>query len=146
MVKFTRTSIGLEGSASFYLALTGVDDANVESSLGTARLVAGLADQLVEAGTVNSPITISENLSRIIPETTPTDIKFTHDVKFLEIFNNSATAVLYVEVTGFKASVERSMPVLPKVYYTVFRNLSKDMGVSMIAAGGSVDTRIVVHY
>lgn len=141
---FLRADLGLTEKDSFYVALTSVDAIGAESPMGTGRLVPYLADQMADAGSINSPITVSENLSTSIG-LVPERITFTHDVKFLEIFNNSDN-LLYVEVTGFDASVTKSIPVYPRVYYTIFRNLSKQTGVSLVAEGGVVDTRIVAHY
>lgn len=141
---FNRADLSLTEKDSFYVAITSVDAIGAESPIGTGRLVPYLADQMADAGSINSPITVSENLSQSIG-LAPQRITFTHDVKFLEIFNNSDN-LLYVEVTGFDASITKSIPVYPRVYYTIFRNLSKQTGVSLIAEGGIVDTRIVAHY
>lgn len=141
---FLRADLSLTEKDSFYVAISSMDALGAESSMGTGRLVPYLADQMADAGSINSPITVSENLSKSIG-LVPERITFTHDVKFLEIFNNSDN-LLYVEVTGFDASVTKSIPVYPRVYYTIFRNLSKQTGVSIVAEGGVVDTRIVAHY
>jgi len=146
---FNRAKIGLTEGDTFYLSITSVDGSSVESSLGTPRLIPYIADQMADAGALNSPITASENISTHVANSNATRIKFTHDVTFMEIFNNSnaaKTAVVYVDITGVDATVTKSMPVYPLVYYTIFRNLSKDNGVSIITDGDIADVRIVVHY
>lgn len=146
---FYRSSLGLKESDSFFLAISYVSKNNIESARGVARQIPYLADQRVDAGASNSPIVASENLSTHIAANAQR-VVFTHDVVLVEIFNNalvnSMDFVLYVDVTGQDASVARGMPVYPRSYYTVFRNLSKSSGVSLISGGSPVDTRIVVHY
>lgn len=146
---FSRSLIGLTEGDTFYLAITAVDSLDVESDKGVPRLIPYLADQPADGGAVNSPITVSENLSTHVASSVASRIKFTHDVVFMEVFNKSnadRSSVLFVDITGVDATAEKSMPVYPLVYYTVFRNLSKDNGVSLITDRDVADVRIVVHY
>lgn len=145
---FDRSFIGLSISDTFYLAITWVNGTGVESALGIPRIIPYEVDQQADGGALNSPIVTSENISTHVGSSAPQRILFTHDVIFMEIFNNSSNVAIYVDLTGVDATIEKSMPVYPKVYYTIFRNLSKDNGVSIIAAPGSeaADVRIVVHY
>jgi hypothetical protein len=140
-----RAEISLSEKDSFYLAITSVSTLGAESPLGTARLIPYLSDQNVDAGSVNSPVTVSENKSLTVGGSA-LRLTFTHDAKLIEIFNNTDGATLYVDVTGFDATTTKSMPVYSKVYYTIFRNLNKDTGVSLITDGSDIDARIVVHY
>lgn len=142
--EFTRESIGYTEAETFYLALQGVTPTGT-TALGDARIVPSCVDQMVDAGAMNSPITASENKTLLVG-TTAVKLDLTHDVKFLEVFNNTDEEVLYVEVSGIPATTARSMPVYSKVYYTIFRNISKDTGISLIASAGTIDARIVVHY
>ena len=141
-----RTDLGLTEKDSFYVAISSISTtAQVESPLGIPRIIPYLSELMEDGVTINSPISVSENKSLAIGATV-TRLTFTHDVKLVELFNNTDGSVLFVEITGQEASVSKSMPVYPKVYYTIFRNLNKDTGISLITDGGTVDARIVVHY
>jgi len=140
---FARSSIGYLESNTFYLMLQGVTTTSIVES-GDVRIVPSCVGQKVDAGAMNSPITASENKSLKVGSEA-VQLELTHDVKFLEVFNNTDEEVLYVEVSGIDATTTRSMPVYPKVYYTVFRNISKDTGISLISSAGTIDARIVVH-
>lgn len=142
---FNRSSIGLTEFDSFYIALSGVNNNNIETTLGTPRPIHYISDQPVSEGANHSPITRSENLS-VMVGVTPVVIDFSQDIILIEIFNNSSSNILYVEVTGFEADSNKSMPIYPLVYYTIFRNLTKGTGISLVAGSGSVDARIVGHY
>jgi hypothetical protein len=142
---FLRSAKGLAESDTFYIALRGVDPSGVESAMGPSRMVPSNADQKVDAGTSQSPIVSSENLSRFIGANVQR-LLFTQDVFFIEFFNNSEEEVLYVDITGVDATPQKSMPVHPKTYYTIYRHIPKDMGVSLVTGGGIVDARIVVHF
>lgn len=143
---FKRKELGLTESDTFYLAITSTDFNSVESDLGVPRIIAYLSDQMADAGAMNSPINTSENISQHVAQN-PQRVTFTHDAIFMEIFNNTPGIVLYVDVTGVDATKEKSMPVYPYTYYTVFRNLSKGNGVSLVSHGpNAVDVRIVIHY
>jgi hypothetical protein len=144
-VSFLRSSISKAESDTFFLAIDGVDPYGNVIPMGSTRMVPANVDQMVDAGAMNSPITASENMSTAVGAT-PLKLTLTQDVKFLEVFNNSDEESLYVEVSGVPADRTRSMPVRPGVYYTIFRNISKDTGISLISSGGEVDARIVVHY
>jgi len=137
--------VGLEESDTFYIALKGVDALGGESILGPSRMIPSNADQKVDAGAQQSPIVSSENLSRFIGANAQR-LLFTQDVFFIEFFNNSGEEVLYVDITGVESTPQKSMPVYPRTYYTIFRHIPKDMGVSLVSGGGLVDTRIVVHF
>jgi hypothetical protein len=141
---FARSSIGYQEANTFYLMLQGVTPLSTVET-GEVRIVPSCVGQKVDAGAMNSPITASENKSLKVG-TEAIQLELSHDVKFLEVFNNTDEEVLYVEVSGIAATTTRSMPVYPKVYYTVFRNISKDTGISMISSAGTIDARIVVHY
>jgi hypothetical protein len=144
--EFLRGDVGYTEANTFFLALEGLDaDGVVISPLGPTRIVPSCVDQMVDAGAMNSPITASENKSRII-ENVPTQLELSHDVKFLEVFNNTDDETLYVEVSGIPATTTKSMPVYSKVYYTIFRNISKDTGISLISSSQPIDARIIVHY
>ena len=141
---FARSSIGYQESNTFYLMLQGLTTSSTVDT-GDVRVVPSCVDQKVDAGAMNSPITASENKSLKVG-TEAVKLVLSHDVKFLEVFNNTDEEVLYVEVSGIDATTTRSMPVYPKVYYTVFRNISKDTGISLVSSAGTIDARIVVHY
>lgn len=146
-VEFLRDDVGLTDADSFYLTVSTVDSAGLESSKGDPRMIANLVGRQSDAGAANSPITSSENVSTHIASGNATRVHFTQDVCFVEIFNNSANNVLYVDVTGVDATAAKSMPVYPYVYYTAYRNLNKTTGLSLIAGGPDViDARIVIHY
>lgn len=145
--EFRRSEIGLSDAATFYVAIKGKDRYGSETDLSTPRIIPCFIDQPVSYGASCSPITNSENKSQMIPSgSTATRIYPTQDILFLEIFNNDDTEVLYVDTTGIDATVDRGLPVYPRVYYTVFRNISKDTGISLITSGNAIDARIIMHF
>lgn len=146
-VQFLREDIGLTKADTIYLIYVSLDNDGVESTPSEPRMISNLVGRQADAGAANSPIIYSENVTTHVAANNPTRVPFTQDVCFVEIFNNTKGNVLYVDITGVDATREKSMPVYPYVYYTMYRNLNKDTGLSLIADGpGLVDARIVIHY
>ena len=142
---FTRESLGLTVSDMFYLRLGITQVGGVTQYTNEVRAIPSLVDRKTPAGASNSPIERSENVSRFVGANETRSL-FTQDTKLIEIFNNTREGVLYVDITGMPASVAKGMPVYPLTYYTVFRHVHKDTGISMISDGPVLDVRMVVHF
>jgi len=142
---FNKSDIGLSGENSFYLMITSEGFTGIESEPGDVRLVPFLSDQPAEAGGYHSAITKSENFSQIVG-TDPVRVKFSQDARVIELFNNSDSSPSYVDVSGFDASSDSGMVLMPKTYYVIDRHISKDTGFSIVADASDTDIRVVVHY
>lgn len=141
---FYRADIGLTEKDPFYVAISS-EIGGVVSPMGPYRIIPHIVDQTVEVSSDNSPLANAENHSQVVGAV-PVRVVFTQDIKLIEVFNNSATEVLYIELSGFDADPLRSMPIYPLVYYTAFTNLAMQTGFSVVSGGGVADARIVVHY
>ena len=140
-----RDSYGFTIANSFYVAGTYTPKGGVEGAKGASRFVPAPADQPANAGSVNSPLTVSERFPVAVGNT-PVRVTFTADARQIEVFNYDRTYEIFVDVTGLDASATESMVVMPCAYYALGIQVSKDTGISMVSAGGPNDVRIVVHY
>lgn len=146
IVSFKRSDIGLDESQSFYVAISARrSDQIAETPLGTPKFLTYMSDQPAQAGALQSPITKSQRYQANVG-VSPQRQKFSMDVMQLEVFNFSAVATVFLDVTGLDASTSESMPLMPRAYYVIGRQLSKDTGISMVADQDSADVRIMAHY
>ena len=143
-VTFSRKSIGVADSDSFYVAISPVIGSD-EGYLGDPRFIAYQSDQPTTAGSLHSPITGSQRFQRLVGPA-PVRQMFSCDIKQLEIFNFSKDKIIFLDMTGLDADASSSMPIMPYGYYAIGRNLSKDTGVSLVSPEGTSDVRIVAHY
>lgn len=140
-----RADISFTLSNSFYVAGTFTPSGGAEGPKGASRFIPSPADQPANAGSVNSPLTVSERFPVAVGNT-PVRVTFTADARQIEVFNYDRTYEIFVDVTGLDASATESMVVMPCAYYALGIQVSKDTGISMVSAGGPNDVRIVVHY